>query len=64
MSASETESVRRIIRDWTRAISKGDRSGILAHHADDVPMFDFPATVKGLASSPSDAFRSWRRTSR
>jgi uncharacterized protein (TIGR02246 family) len=48
MSAKEADGVRRIIVDWTRAISKGDRRGILAHHADDVLMFDFPATVKGL----------------
>lgn len=50
MSGSETEKVRQIIIDWTRAVSAGDRDGILAHHADDLLMFDFPSTVQGLAA--------------
>jgi len=50
MTGSQTEEVRQIIIDWTRAISAGDRDGILAHHADDLLMFDFPAQVKGLAA--------------
>jgi ketosteroid isomerase-like protein len=47
MTSSQTE-VKKIIIDWTRAISAGDREAILAHHADDLLMFDFPAKVEGI----------------
>ena len=48
MSYDNAEQVKRIVVDWTRAISQGDRPAILAHHADDLLMFDFPGTVKGI----------------
>ncbi|HTV69076.1 MAG TPA: nuclear transport factor 2 family protein [Rhizobiaceae bacterium] len=48
MPNDNAEQVKRIVTDWTRAISAGDREAILAHHAKDVLMFDFPATVKGI----------------
>ena len=40
--------VRVIIEKWARAVSAADRAAILANHANDLLMFDFPGTVKGL----------------
>jgi ketosteroid isomerase-like protein len=44
------EKIATIIRDWTRAIENRDREGILAKHADDLLMIDFPNTVHGIAA--------------
>src|SRR5687767_3912693 len=52
---SDEAQVRSLIENWARAISDGDREGILAHHSPDLLMFDFPEVVKGL-----DAYnRTW-----
>ncbi|MGH8469639.1 MAG: YybH family protein [Gammaproteobacteria bacterium] len=52
---SEDDSIRTVIKDWARAVEAGDRAAILARHALDLLMFDFPATVRGL-----DAYgRTW-----
>ena len=40
--------VRKLIQDWAASISAGDRDGILANHASDLLMFDFPNIVRGL----------------
>lgn len=48
MTSSQAEDVRQIIVDWARAISSGNRPAILAHHADDLLMYDFPAKVEGI----------------
>jgi ketosteroid isomerase-like protein len=48
MSTANAEQVKKIVTDWTEAVSKGNRSGILAHHSDDVLMYDFPNEVRGL----------------
>jgi uncharacterized protein (TIGR02246 family) len=48
MAVSETERVQEMLENWAGAIEAGDRSGILAHHADDLLMFDFPSVVRGL----------------
>lgn len=48
MSTSEIDAVRKIVEDWADAVSRGDRRGILAHHANDVLMYDFPNEVRGL----------------
>lgn len=47
MSVNETQ-IRELIVDWTKAIAEGDREGILARHAEDMLMYDFPATVRGI----------------
>ncbi|HEY0629036.1 MAG TPA: nuclear transport factor 2 family protein [Sphingomicrobium sp.] len=44
----ERSEVEKVVTDWARAVSEGDRNKILAHHADDVRMFDFPDTAEGL----------------
>lgn len=48
MRSNEARQVEQIVTDWARAISRGDRTSILAHHDDDLLMFDFPGTVEGL----------------
>ena len=53
--STDIDRIREIVRDWTQAVSSGDRAGILASHADDMLMFDFPSTVRGL----EDYNRTW-----
>lgn len=45
---SAESEVRTVVQNWAKAISEGDRAGILAHHSSDLLMFDFPGTVQGL----------------
>jgi ketosteroid isomerase-like protein len=41
--------VKELIERWAKAISTGDRPGILAHHASNMLMFDFPPVlVRGI----------------
>ena len=47
--SNETE-VSAIIEKWAGAVSTVDRAAILAHHANDLLMFDLAATFKGLAA--------------
>jgi ketosteroid isomerase-like protein len=49
MSATSQREVAEIVRRWLAAVSRGDREGIREHHAEDVLMFDFPDTVRGIA---------------
>ena len=53
--STDTDSICAMVRDWTRAVSSGERAGILASHAEDLLMFDFPSTVRGL----EDYDRTW-----
>ena len=47
--ATENEmQVENMVRGFLEAVSRGDRSAILANHADNLLMFDFPDTVHGL----------------
>jgi ketosteroid isomerase-like protein len=48
MSTPNGEQVKQVVKDWADAISKGDRGAILAHHAENVLMYDFPNQVRGL----------------
>ena len=51
--------VRALLEAWARAVREADMEGVLAHHADDIVMFDVPppAQLKGI-----DAYReSWER---
>ena|SRR5688572_18933078 len=50
MSSTDQAEVRGIIERWCAAISAEDRSGILAQHAQDVLMFDFPNEVEGIGA--------------
>ncbi|SFU16230.1 nuclear transport factor 2 family protein [Mesorhizobium sp. YR577] len=44
----EQQEIETIVLGWAKAVSAGDRDGILAHHAPDLLMFDFPNTVRGI----------------
>jgi uncharacterized protein (TIGR02246 family) len=50
---AETE-IRNLIEDWAKAVRKKDIDGVLAHHTEDMVMFDVPppVIVEGL-----DAYR-------
>lgn len=48
MSNTDESVIQELILNWTKAIATGDRQTILAHHARDVLMFDFPNTVSGI----------------
>jgi ketosteroid isomerase-like protein len=45
---SNESKVREVIENWARAVSAGNRKAILAHHATDFLMFDFPNEIRGL----------------
>jgi ketosteroid isomerase-like protein len=48
METRNEAEVRRVIEEWARAVSSGDRAGILARHAKDVLMFDFAEIEHGI----------------
>ena len=53
--AADERAVRERVEHWARSVGAGDRRGILAHHAENLLMFDFPNSVRGL-----DAYaRTW-----
>jgi hypothetical protein len=44
-STDETIAIRRLIEDWASAVRTRNIGGVLAHHTDDVVMFDVPPPV-------------------
>jgi ketosteroid isomerase-like protein len=49
--SSDEKRIHDLIVEWTNAIGAGDRKRILAHHADNLLMFDLPAPiVRGLGA--------------
>jgi ketosteroid isomerase-like protein len=53
MQNLERQQIETIVLDWANAVSAGDRDGILAGHAPDLLMFDFPSTVRGIEAYDS-----------
>lgn len=49
-NASENQ-IRTVVENWAQAVRAGDIDGVLAHHTDDVVMFDVPPPLqlKGVA---------------
>jgi uncharacterized protein (TIGR02246 family) len=45
---SHEEEIQSLIRSWERAIQAGDMDGILAHHSEDVLMFDVPEPLQSV----------------
>ncbi|WP_193119316.1 YybH family protein [Brachybacterium tyrofermentans] len=39
--------IRTLITEWARAVQQEDLDGVLAHHSDDIVMFDVPAPEQG-----------------
>jgi uncharacterized protein (TIGR02246 family) len=53
MPVSDEEQIRTLIQTWADAVHRGDLDTVLAHHADDLVMFDVPPPdqgVRGLAA--------------
>jgi uncharacterized protein (TIGR02246 family) len=48
----QTTQVRALIERWAQAVRDGEMEGIIAHHSNDVLMFDVPppVQVKGLVA--------------
>ncbi len=52
MAANSNENeIRTLVESWAKAIHDGDMDGVLAHHTDDILMFDVPIEqAKGMDS--------------
>ena len=44
-STDDTIAIRRLIEDWASAVRARNIGGVVAHHTDDVVMFDVPPPV-------------------
>jgi uncharacterized protein (TIGR02246 family) len=53
--ADDEATIRALIERWARAVHAGDLPAILAHHADDIVMFDVPPPEDGVRGI--DAYR-------
>lgn len=42
------DQIRTLIERWAEAVHAGDMEGVLAHHADDIVMFDVPPPYDGV----------------
>jgi uncharacterized protein (TIGR02246 family) len=51
-ASNEEAAIRRLIEDWASAVCARNISGVVAHHTDDVLMFDVPppVAVRGMAA--------------
>ena len=49
------QEIRDLIQRWAAAVHAGDLEGVLAHHADDIVMFDVPPPNEGVRGI--DAYR-------
>lgn len=48
-------SIEELVRSWAAAVHDGDMDAVLAHHADDIVMFDVPPPHEGVRGL--DAYR-------
>jgi uncharacterized protein (TIGR02246 family) len=51
----DEQQIRTLIERWAAAVHRGDLSGVLADHADDIVMFDVPPPYDGVRGI--DAYR-------
>ena len=51
----DEEQIRNLIEDWAEAVHRGEMERVLAHHADDIVMFDVPPPDDGVVGI--DAYR-------
>ena len=51
-STNDTIAIRRLIEDWASAVRARNIGGVVAHHTDDVVMFDVPppVAVRGIGA--------------
>jgi uncharacterized protein (TIGR02246 family) len=53
--SDDEEQIRTLIEGWAVAVHSGDMAGVLAHHSDDIVMFDVPPPHDGVRGI--DAYR-------
>ena len=54
---SNEHEIRRLVEDWAAAVHARDLEGAVAHHADDMVMFDVPGAAcgpRGMAGVQED----------
>jgi uncharacterized protein (TIGR02246 family) len=51
-SRNEEVAIRRLIEDWASAVRAKDINGVVAHHTDDLVMYDVPppTAVRGISA--------------
>lgn len=51
-AASNERLIRTLVENWARAVREKDMTGVLAHHTDDIVIFDVPPPLqsKGIAA--------------
>jgi uncharacterized protein (TIGR02246 family) len=52
-ASTDETAIRLLIENWARAVHTGDLDGVLAHHGEDIVMFDVPPPedgIRGLAA--------------
>jgi ketosteroid isomerase-like protein len=51
-NASNESQIRMLVENWARAVRQGKMEGVLAHHTNDIMMFDVipPLQIKGIAA--------------
>jgi uncharacterized protein (TIGR02246 family) len=54
--AGDEQAIRDLVERWARAVHAGDLDGVLAHHAQDIVMFDVPPPDEGVHGI--DAYRA------
>src|SRR5215211_191630 len=55
MPHDHENQIRELIERWAQAVHRGDMSGVLADHSDDIVMFDVPPPYEGVRGI--DAYR-------
>jgi uncharacterized protein (TIGR02246 family) len=53
--ADDEQQIRTLVERWADAVHKGEMSGVLADHSDDIVMFDVPPPYEGVRGI--DAYR-------
>jgi uncharacterized protein (TIGR02246 family) len=46
--SDDEQQIRELIQRWADAVHTGDLAGVLAHHAEDIVMFDVPPPQHGV----------------
>jgi uncharacterized protein (TIGR02246 family) len=55
--ATDEARIRMLVEDWARAVRAKDMDGALAHHADDIVIFDAPLPLQ--AQGMEEYRKSW-----
>ena len=45
---SNENEIRRLVEEWAKAVREGNLDGILAHHSNDIVMFDVPPPFQSV----------------